>query len=401
MEQDVSEIITAWKQAVDPDVIKATTENWDEYPPLVQGLIEAEARRRGLWEKVLYLRGEKPEYPISSEGHLEGYICESCKQPRTSNTRFTIYTLLIIIASLTFLTISCSFYYIDFAMGLVDELAKLTVDATLLGIVFLFLRRGKHHHKKAVAFFGFALILCAIASYRSVRLLNEASNAKNALRQVVSIFDDIIADRQIPRAENNEKSYGEMTPFVRLITDCVSEVQKESSAMHNEIGKCNLASIFDARTLTDYVLLLQCQSNYEKADNIYQKYEEITRNRLRYFPTRIRDSALPENLKQRVLSGFDRDKDEPLKNITDFFQVRNRYVSEAKKLLVFMKDKRSHYKYQDNKIIFDFQEDGEVFGVYQRSLLSLLKQEESLVEKVQQESLIKAKELENLIQLGD
>ena len=397
MEQNVSEIIIAWKQAVDPDVIKATAENWDKYPPLVQGLIEAEARRRGLWEKVLYLRGEKPEYPISSEGHLEGYICESCKQPRTSNTRFTIYTLLIIIASLTFLAISCSFYYIDFTEGLVDELATLTAHATWLGIVFLFLWRGKLRHQKAVAFFWFALILCAIASYRSVRLLNEAGNTQNALREVVSVFDDFIANRQISGDEINEKSYGEMAPFIRLFTDWTSEVQKDSLTMHNEIDKCNLASIFDARTLTEHSLLLQCQSNYEKAGNIFQMYEEIVRNQLNDFPTRIGNSALPDNLKQRALSGFNRDKDETLKDITDSFQVRNRYVSEAKKLLAFMKDKRGYYKYQDNKIIFDFQEDGETFGAYQRSLLSLLKQEESLEEKVQQEGLIKAKELENLL----
>lgn len=89
MEQNTSEIISAWKQAVDADLIKATVENWDEYSPSVQGWIEAEARRRGLWEKVLYLRGEKPEYPMSNEGHLEGYVCESCKrvQPNPNTGR--------------------------------------------------------------------------------------------------------------------------------------------------------------------------------------------------------------------------------------------------------------------------------------------------------------------------
>jgi|GEM_PF-663845 len=89
MEQNTNEIISAWKQAVDPELIKAAAENWDEYSPSVQRLIEAEARRRGLWEKVLYLRGEKPEYPISSEGHLEGYVCESCKrtQPNPNTGR--------------------------------------------------------------------------------------------------------------------------------------------------------------------------------------------------------------------------------------------------------------------------------------------------------------------------
>lgn len=77
--EEIEGIREAWKQEVDPSVIKAATEDWDEYPPHVQAVIEAEAKNRGLWEKVLYLRGEKPEFPISSEGNLEGYVCEGCK----------------------------------------------------------------------------------------------------------------------------------------------------------------------------------------------------------------------------------------------------------------------------------------------------------------------------------
>ena len=136
-------------------------------------------------------------------------MSDTVKQLITSNTHFTIYTLLIIIASLTFLAISCSFYYIDFAEGLVDELAKLTAHATWLGIVFLFLWRGKLRHKKAIAFFWFALVLCAIASSRSVRLLNETENAKNALRKVTYVFDKAI----------------EINPRVALISDLTKAIE--------------------------------------------------------------------------------------------------------------------------------------------------------------------------------
>lgn len=78
-DRDNSEIVKAWEKEITPYVIKAATEDWEEYSPSVQAIIEAEARSRGLWEKVLYLRGEKPEFPISSEGNLEGYVCEGCK----------------------------------------------------------------------------------------------------------------------------------------------------------------------------------------------------------------------------------------------------------------------------------------------------------------------------------
>jgi len=79
MEKDVNEISEAWKQTINSDVIKASTEDWEEYPAHVQEIIEAEAKNRGLWEKVLFLRGEKTSEPISKEANLEGYICETCK----------------------------------------------------------------------------------------------------------------------------------------------------------------------------------------------------------------------------------------------------------------------------------------------------------------------------------
>jgi len=77
--EEIDRIREAWKQAIDSSVIKAATENWTEYPPHVQAIIEAEAKNRGLWEKVLYLRGETINEPISKEGNLEGYVCEGCK----------------------------------------------------------------------------------------------------------------------------------------------------------------------------------------------------------------------------------------------------------------------------------------------------------------------------------
>lgn len=77
MEKDINELNDAWKHAIDSDVMKAATQDFEEYPPHVQAIIETEAKERGLWEKVLYLRGEKTSEP--KEGNLEGYVCDGCK----------------------------------------------------------------------------------------------------------------------------------------------------------------------------------------------------------------------------------------------------------------------------------------------------------------------------------
>jgi uncharacterized RDD family membrane protein YckC len=79
MESDINKITEAWKQATDHTVVKAATEDWCEYSHQVQTIIEAESKHRGLWEKVLYLRGNKTEGHTSLGGNLEGYVCKGCK----------------------------------------------------------------------------------------------------------------------------------------------------------------------------------------------------------------------------------------------------------------------------------------------------------------------------------
>lgn len=79
MENNIDKIREAWKQAIDSDIIKAATIDYGEYSPTAQAVIEAEAKSRKLWEKVLYLRGQKTDESIPKEGNLAGYVCEGCK----------------------------------------------------------------------------------------------------------------------------------------------------------------------------------------------------------------------------------------------------------------------------------------------------------------------------------
>ena len=68
METDIGKIHEVWKQQDVPlIVIKVTAENWDKYPPSVQAMIEVEAKRRGLWERILDLREGKTEVSVSAE----------------------------------------------------------------------------------------------------------------------------------------------------------------------------------------------------------------------------------------------------------------------------------------------------------------------------------------------
>ncbi|HUW17819.1 MAG TPA: RDD family protein [Sedimentisphaerales bacterium] len=55
MGNDVRQTAQDWAQAADADVTKAATEDWDDYSPSLQPLIQAEIHRRGLADKVFRL----------------------------------------------------------------------------------------------------------------------------------------------------------------------------------------------------------------------------------------------------------------------------------------------------------------------------------------------------------
>ena len=318
---------------------------------------------------------------------------EKDNQTATTKKRFTIFAFLILIASLVFLTISCSFYYIDFEDGLIDEVAKFTAHAFWLGIVSLFFLRGSSQYQKRIVFFVFAFILSSITCYSSVNLLYEARNAKKAKTRMASIIDDIMENKSVSEVE---ESYGELTPTIHFLTDWINEIQQVSATMYDELDKCNLKPLFDVKTLTQINLLLQYQSSYEKAGKIITKYEDLLTARLNAFPLRVENSSLAENQKQRLIAGFNTNKEDSFHDMTFLLQVRKNYVSEANKLLAFMIERYSHYKYRDSKIMFDFQEDVNIFMEYQQNLLNLLQQEDFLIEKIKQEGFIKLNEINEL-----
>lgn len=71
-----------WRFAKDAAILTSATKDWDKYSSEVKSIIEAEAKRRGLWQYILHLRGEKAIQHITADGILEGFVCERCKETR-------------------------------------------------------------------------------------------------------------------------------------------------------------------------------------------------------------------------------------------------------------------------------------------------------------------------------
>jgi uncharacterized RDD family membrane protein YckC len=76
------EEVQKWRHAKDKVLIEAATTKRGKYSIEVQNLIDIEVKQRGLWDYILYLRGEKLQRPVTPEWELEGFVCEACKCTR-------------------------------------------------------------------------------------------------------------------------------------------------------------------------------------------------------------------------------------------------------------------------------------------------------------------------------
>lgn len=121
MKIDINELSEAWKQAIDSDVIKAATKDWDEYSSSVQALIEAEAKKRGLLKKIIYLGGEKTAQSKAAFPNIK--INDKSRKAKKGKIQIAIG---IVTCILLLLTICSSFWelYLNFYIINNEELLK-------------------------------------------------------------------------------------------------------------------------------------------------------------------------------------------------------------------------------------------------------------------------------------
>jgi hypothetical protein len=319
------------------------------------------------------------------------------KENKPSRKSFIIYSFAIVAMSVAFLAFACTKYYTTPSEGFVDQLADLTAYTFWIGLGLIFLWRTIPRNRKQLTVFCFALVISVIAGYKSVKLLSDVSSVKNTAEKFSSILSDVNAGRQIPNEKINETQYGKMTGLVALMNDWARDVQGDADRMNRELDACNLASIFNYEVLTKPDLLSTCHLNYERAEVILSQYENQAKKRFDEFTTRVKSSHIAAEQKERVLSGFNKTKDENLKSISDMLRIRKEFVSEGTKLLVFMKEKQANCTYRDKKVIFQSKEEADTFNVYLKNLGRLSEEEASQVEKVQREAAVAAKELEQLM----
>jgi hypothetical protein len=196
---------------------------------------------------------------------------------------------------------------------------------------------------------------------------------------------------------NGREQYGEMTPLMSIMTEVGSAIQKDCSVMNDEIQECHLESIFKPETLTQPILLSETLSNCEKAGSILDKYEKQIRFRYDECSTKIRDSLLPENIKNRALSSVNKENDQSLKNILNLFEIRRKFVAEAKNLLTYVKSRPNSFKYQNNKMIVEAEEDANFCRASFRNLMSLSQEEDDWMKKTKQEVSTKLKQVNELV----
>jgi len=337
---------------------------------------------------------EQPDAKLSNEQE------NTTREPEKPVRNVLGYSLLFMFVGLAFLFFACTKYYVEVPEGFTDEFAKATAYTFWIAIAFYFIRRISHGKpgKKGTTFFYISIIFCILAAYQSLSLLVKASSAKKTLSKVVSIYNDIYEGKQISKVETNgREQYGEITPLINIMTKAASAMEKDFSVMNDEIQECHLESIYKPETFTQPILLSEAISNCEKAVSILDKYEKQIQFGFDECSTKIRDSRLPENIKNRALSSVKKENDQALKNILNLFEIRRKFATEAKNLLTYAKSRPNSCKYQNNKMICDSEEDVNFYRASFRNLANLSQEENDWRKETEQKLSTKLKQVNELV----
>lgn len=335
---------------------------------------------------------EQPNPKVSNEQeNFDGELKKPVKN-------VILYFLLFMCIGLAFLFVACAKYYIEVPEGYADELAKATAHTIWIGVVlYVLMRVSGKTRKGGIIFVYISIIFCIFAVYQSLGLLVKASSAKNTINKIASIYNDVNAGKEISNlGKNGTGQYGELTPLMNIMTETGSAIQKDVSAMSYEFQECQFDSIFKPETLTQPQLLSEALSNYEKAIVVLDKYEKQIRLRFDECLIKIRNSSLPENQKDRVLSKVKKENDQGLKNILELFEIRRKFASEAKNLLIYVKSSPNSCTYQNNKMVFGSEEDANFCGTSIRKLMSLSQEENDWRKKTEQEVSTKLRQVNEL-----
>jgi len=309
-----------------------------------------------------------------------------------------LYSLFLICAGLAFLFVACTKYYIEVPEGFADELASVTAHTTLLGIVFYILRRISCKTRKGVmTFFYISIIFCIFAVYQSLGLFVKASSAKKSLNKIVSIYNDVNEGKGISNLrKDGTEQYGELTPLMNIIIEYGTAIENDFSAMENEIRECQFDSVSKPETLAQPMLLSEAISNYERATSVLDKYKNLMQSRYDECLVNIRNSSLSDNLKNRALLSFTKEKEQGIKRVLELFEIRKKYAIEAKNLLIYIKSRPGSYSFQNNKLIFKNEEDTEFCRASIRNLMNLSQEENDLRKTIEQDASAKLQQVNEL-----
>lgn len=319
------------------------------------------------------------------------------KEDKPSQKKFTVYSFIILVISISFLVFACTKYYTEPSDGIADQLAGLFVNMTWLALGLALIWRTIPRGKKSVVISCFIFIIALIAIGRSVMLLHDVSSVKNAALKMSSIINDIKDGKEIAGEKKDESQYGEMAGLVEFLNNWMHDIQSDGEKMYKELNDCNYLAIFDQQMLLQSVLVSQSSCDFEGVRLVLSKYEKINISRFDEFETRVKLSTLPGNIKERLLSGFNVTKVQNLKSSLNTLQLMKDYTSETWNFLIFMREQQPNWKYENGKFQFQTSENTDIFNSYAKNFQRIAKEIESSREQIGEEFEEKQKELEQLV----
>lgn len=205
------------------------------------------------------------------------------------------------------------------------------------------------------------------------RLSKEFSDVFNSRNDAQGLPQKI--DKNI---DPQPKAQGEMGEIERYVRFALNNSVKLRNDYLDDLTAVGWDSLLDAKRLEKDTGMAQSKLIIEKARGVIDVYKAKTEQVLIDNLKAIDLMKISENSKKAVRSGYVQASVERKKKIEELWQLELQIASEVESIIYHLEARRAHWSVQDGQLLFEEQNDLDIYRSYLKSITDLSKRQEEI-----------------------
>lgn len=267
--------------------------------------------------------------------------------------------------------------------GMAYTTGRAIVYAIISFFVVNFLRKRWERTRLEFGIYCFAASFCLCATNDLIKintLVNQLNNSKQEMARLAEDVDKVPSQKSVN--EYSEEQYGDFSKILSLLKHSLESSEDIAAEMIE--ARANLEDILTPENLSDrekiFKLKKQIAIFSDKLDRFKKRYvEEMNRREIEI----KKAFSGNEEMKGYVLRGFEKGKKVSNKLMKEYFHIEKETVQKITETLDFLSEKSGPFWVSGETIIFEKDEDLDIFNQLAQNMVDLGQKEVAIIEKLE------------------